>query len=246
MARPRTRHRPPDPLPQVDEPPAPWPTELLTGPRLFARALAPTTPVLWRYLGVVVLSSVLSGVAYALVVRHATMWAATTAGTPVPSILNALIDVLGGTFLGVLTAVLMWGLGTLGAGRAARPAEVYGASFALLPPLWLLVIVWPLLTPAAAWITGTAATQAAGTALSGLQVAGLRAAAGTQAGQLLLLVTLLGTAAQCALAVPALATLNGKPGRAVLGGLLPLVPALLVQFVGIAPLAIAALNRPGG
>lgn len=242
----RTRTRPPDPLPPVDEPPAPLPTVLLTGPRVFARDLSPTTPRAWRYVGVIVVSSALSGLAYALVVRHATTWAAMTAGAPVPGVLNALVDVLGGTFLGLLTALLMWGLGVLGAGRAARPAEVYGATFALLPPLWLVVIVWTLLTPAGAWVPDAAATRAAGTTLADLQVAGLRAAAGTQAGALLLLVTVLGTAAQCALALPALATLNRNPVRAVLGSVLPLIPALLVQFVGIAPLAIAALNRPPG
>ncbi|WP_309570364.1 hypothetical protein [Deinococcus sp.] len=246
MARTRKRTRPPDPLPDVNEPPAPLPTQFLTGPRVFAAALAPTTPRAWRYLPVVVLSSVLSGLAYALVVRHAMVNAATVAGTPVPGLPSVLIDVLGGTFLGLLTAVLMWGLAFLGAGRAARPAEVYGASFALLPPLWLLVIVWTLLTPAAAWVPGAAALQAAEKTLSDVQVAGLRTAAGTQAGVLLLLVTVLGTAAQCVLTYPALRTLNRNPGRAALGSLLPLLPALLVQFVGIAPLAIAALSRPPG
>ncbi|GHF33593.1 hypothetical protein HNQ07_000247 [Deinococcus metalli] len=244
---PRTRRvRPPDPLPQVNEPPAPLPTALLTGPRVFARELAPTTLRAWRYLGVVVLSSVLSGVAYTLVIRHATVWAATTAGATVPGASSVIIDVLGGTFLGLLTAVLMWGLGFVGAGRAGRAAEVYGASFALLVPLWVLVIVWALLTPAAAWLPSAAAARAAGTELADLQIAGLRAAAGTQAGALLLLVTLLGTAAQCVLTFPAFATLTGKPVRAALGSVLPLLPALLVQFVGVAPLAVAALSRPPG
>ena len=242
----RTRIRPPDPLPILNEPAAPLPTLLLTGPRVFAAALAPTTPRAWRYGAVVVLSSVLSGLAYTLVVRHATVHAATVAGTPVPGLPALLVDVLGGMFLGLLTAVLMWGLGFLGAGRAARSAEVYGASFALLPPLWLLVILWTLLTPAAAWLPDAAALQAAGSNLGNLQIAGLRTAAGTQAGFLLLVVTLLGTVAQCALAFPALRVLTGKPLRAALGSLLPLLPALLVQFVGVAPLAIAALSRPPG
>ncbi|PNY83066.1 hypothetical protein [Deinococcus koreensis] len=220
---------------------APLPTTLLSGPRVFAGQLQASEPRWWRYAAVVVLSSVLSGVAYALLVRH----------VPGSGPLSPLVNVLGGTFLGGLSFVLMWGLGHLGAGRAGRAAEVYGATFALLPPLWLLVIVWTLLTPAIAWLpqgnsgAGRALDQAALAQAAPAQAA-LRAAGGTQAGALLMLVTLLGTAAQFALAFPAFLRLTGQPGRALLGALLPLLPALLVQFVGIAPLVVALLSRPPG
>lgn len=218
------------PAPPPPAAPAPLPTTLLTGPRVFGRELQATEPRWWRYAGVVVLSSVLSGVAYTLLVRFVS-----TSGPLTP-----LVNVLGGTFLGLLSFVLMWGLGRLGAGKAGRAAEVYGASFALLPPLWLLVIVWTLLTPVAAWLPQV--TPPAGE----LERATLRAAAGTQAGFLLMLVSLLGTVAQFGLALPAFLTLTGQPGRAVLASLLPLLPVLVVQFVGIAPLLIALLSRPPG
>lgn len=224
---------PPRPVPTVPAPlpdsGAPLPTALLSGPRIFAQHLQGVAPRWWRYAGVAALSSVLSGVAYAVLVRQASV--------------SPVLDVLGGTFLGALSFVLMWGLGHLGAGREGRAAEVYGATFALLPPLWLLVIVWTLLTPAAAW-----APQGAGAGASAddLSRAALRAAGGTQAGFLLMLVALLGTLAQFGLALPALLTLTGQPGRALLGILLPLLPVLAVQLVSIAPLLIALLSRPPG
>lgn len=208
----------PAPAPQPSAPP---PAELLTGPRLFARALAPTPPRAWRYLAVVGLSSLLSGVAYAALLRRAGL------GSPI-------VDALGGTFLGGLTFLLLWGLGRLGSGKAGRAGEVYGATFALLAPLYLLSIVWTLLTPAAAFVPSPELVAAAGDA----QRAALRAAAQTQAAFLLLLVSVGGVVGQCGLAFFAFRELTGRVGAAVLGAALPLLPALIVQFVGIAPLIV--------
>ncbi|MFC6662256.1 hypothetical protein [Deinococcus multiflagellatus] len=143
---------------------------------------------------------------------------------------------LGGAFLTLFTYGLMWGLGRLGAGRAGRAAEVYGASFALLPPLYLLVTALALLTPEAAWRPDPAALAQAGENSRKVQQLALAGLAQTAPAALLLAVTVLGTAAQCALAFPAFAVLTGRPARAAAGTLLPLLPALAVGFIALAPL----------
>ncbi|MCD0171233.1 hypothetical protein IHN59_16520, partial [Deinococcus sp. 23YEL01] len=159
MARPDSRPSRPTAAPA--EPPAPLPTEFLTGPRVFAQRLAPTGPVVWRYLGVTVLSAALSGVAYAALVSPAVNLAAGVAGGASPLLVHV-TNAVGGAFLAMFTFLLMWLLGWLGAGRAGRAAEVYGASFALLPPLYLLVTVVALLTPRDAWMPAAGALAQAG------------------------------------------------------------------------------------
>ncbi|GAA5435632.1 hypothetical protein Daqu01_00745 [Deinococcus aquaticus] len=216
-------------------PSAPLPTEFLTGPRVFAQRLAPTDPVVWRYLGVVVLSAVLSGVAYAALVRPSVTLAAEVAGGASPLLVHV-TNAIGGAFLAMFTFLLMWLLGWLGAGRPGRAAEVYGASFALLPPLYLLVTVVALSTSQQAWLPDAGALAQAGTDSQAVQRLALAGLARTPAAFLLLAVTMLGTAAQCALSFPAFRELTGRPGRALLGALLPLLPALAVGFIALAPL----------
>ncbi|WP_189063519.1 MULTISPECIES: hypothetical protein [Deinococcus] len=238
MARPDSR---PSRRPQASRPAAapseaaPLPTEFLTGPRVFAQRLAPTDPVAWRYLGVAALSAVLSGVAYAALVRPSVTLAAEVAGGASPVLVHV-TNAIGGAFLAMFTFLLMWLLGWLGAGRAGRAAEVYGASFALLPPLYLLVTVVAFLTPQAAWMPAPDALAQAGQDSQAVQRLALAGLARTPAAFLLLAVTMLGTAAQCALSFPAFRELTGRPGRALLGALLPLVPALAVGFIALAPL----------
>ncbi|UBV41863.1 hypothetical protein LAJ19_09415 [Deinococcus taeanensis] len=217
------------------EPAAPLPTALLSGPRLFAQTLALTEPVAWRYLGVAALSAALSGLAYAALVRPAVLLAAAVDGSTAPMLVH-ITNVMGGTFLGMFTFLLMWGLGWLGAGRAARPAEVFGASFALLPPLYLIVTVLAFLIPDSAWRPGAAALAAAGSDPQAVQRAALAGLRTTAPAFLLLAVTLLGTAAQCALAYPAFRELTGRPGRALAGAALPLLPALAVGVIALGPL----------
>ncbi|PTA66679.1 hypothetical protein [Deinococcus arcticus] len=219
-------------------PAAPLPTVFLTGPRVFARQLAATEPTPLRYLGVAGLSAALSGVAYAALVSPAVNLAAGLAGGVSPVATHA-TNVLGGTFLTLFTYGLMWGLGRLGAGRAGRAAEVYGASFALLPPLYLLVTVLALLTPDSAWRPDAAALAQAGENSRRVQQLALAGLAQTPAAALLLAVTLLGTAAQCALAFFAFAVLTGRRLRAAAGALLPLLPALAVGFIALAPVLLS-------
>lgn len=241
MMGPMTRQTPKTAKTTAPEPPAPapLPTELLTGPRLFAAHLKATPQVWWRYIPVVVISSALAGLAYGLLTRPAALFAAEQVQAPLPGFAFLLVNLLSGIFLGLLAFGLMWGLGRLGAGRDSRPAELYGASFALLPPLWLLSIVWTLLTPRAAFQPGAEATAQAGNVAKDLEIAALHATAQTSAAFLLLLITVLGTLAQFALAFPALKESTGRTSRALLGTLLPVLPTLVVQFIGIAPLMIA-------
>lgn len=214
-----------------EEPTAPLPAELLTGPGEFADRLSPTDPVGWRYLGVVMLAGVLSGVAYALLVRPAANLAAEAARAAPPGALTHITNVVGGMFLTVLTFALMWGLGRLGGGRESRSGEVYGASFAVFVPLYLLVIIWTVLTPGGAF---EPAVLPAGT--GGVEDAALRTAARTPAALALLTVTLLGLGIQFALAFRAMRVLTGSMPRALAGTLLPLLPALAVQLIAISPL----------
>lgn len=241
----RTRQSPPSRRPAVPPPDAPWPTELLSGPRGFARKLAQTELLWWRYLGTVALAGVLDGVAYAVLVRHAAGFAAAV-NSPVgggagPTLATHLVNLLGTTFLTVLTFVLMWGLGRVGSGLQGRAAEVYAASFALMPPLYLLVTVWALLTPAAAFLPDAALTSDLGNDPRVLERAALAQTAQTSAGFLLVTVTLLGTAAQFGFVYAALRELtgSGRPARAALGTLLPLLPALAVQLIAVSPLVFA-------
>lgn len=218
---------------------APLPAVILSGPRLFAAQLAPSEPVAWRYAAPVVTSAVLSGVAYVLVMRHlATFLAGQPGATGVSGFSAHLTNALGSAFLTLLAFALMWGLGHLGAGKAGRPAEVYGATFALLIPLWILVIVWTLLTPTAAFLPDPATLAALHGQPRELERAALTTTARTPAAALLMMVTLLGSAAQFGLAFPALAQLTGRT-RAALGTLLPVLPVLAVQFISIAPLLVA-------
>lgn len=249
LARQAARPAPPVPPPSPD--PAPLATELLTAPRGFGLRLARSDAPWWHYWPVVVVTALLSGVAYAALLRPGLNLAATEAlraagqGTAAaPTFLSHVTNAFGGLFLSLITAGLMGGLGRLGAGRGrdvrgARAAHVFSASFALLAPLYVLVIVLVGLTPAASWALPSAAVQTAGGQLLELQRAALHSAAQTPAALALLFVALLGTAAQCALAYPALRETTGSPARAALGAALPLLPALAAQLVGMAPLLLA-------
>ncbi|UQN05604.1 hypothetical protein [Deinococcus sp. QL22] len=223
---------------------APLPIDLLSGPRGFGVQLAESEPLTWRYWAAVVVPAALSGVAYALLVRPAAQLAAELTNTAAPPLIAHMTNAFGSFFLTVLTFAVMWGLGRLGAGRGkslrgSRVAEIFSASFALLVPLYLLVIVLALSTPAAAWLPSEAALAAAGQNPQQIQRAALGAAAQTSGALALAFATLLGTAAQCVLAFFALRVTVGHIGRAALGAFLPLLPALIIGFIAIAPLILA-------
>ncbi len=233
--RPPTPHEStPTPLPDP-----PTPATLLVSPRSFVRQLQEVDLVWWRYIWVAGVAGLLGGLAYTLLVRHAAAFAAANSETAAPNFATYAVNILGTTFLSVFIFVLMWGFGRVGAGFKGRAAEVYGASFALMPPLYLLVIVVTLLTPAAAFLPDAASLGALGSDPRVLERAALAQTFQTSAGFALVVVTLLGTAAQFGFVYAAMRQLTDKPIQAVMGTLLPLLPALIIQLIGVSPLLFA-------
>ncbi|WP_051667963.1 hypothetical protein [Deinococcus frigens] len=236
MASPRksSKNSPPAPLPEP-----PTPATLLVSPGSFVAQLNEVDLVWWRYIWVPVVAGLLGGVAYTLLVRHAAAFAAANSGVAGPNFATSAVNTLGTTFLSVFIFVLMWGFGRVGAGFRGRAAEVYGASFALMPPLYLLVIVVTALTPAAAFLPDAARVSALGSDPRLLERAALAQTFQTSAGFALVVVTLLGTAAQFGLVYAAFRRLTERPIQAVMGTLLPLLPALAIQLIGVSPLLFA-------
>lgn len=236
--------------PAVAPPPSPpLPADILTHPRAFGQQLRQAETTSWQYWPALVVTGLLAGIAYALLVRPGlnlaaaeAARAATEKNIPLPGVLTHITNAFGTFFLTVLTFLTMWGLGRLGTGpgpdtRGPKVAEVYSATFALLPPLYLLTTALILLTPASAWaLTPQQVTDAGGDALK-LQQAAMHNVARTPAFLAFLLTSLLGTLAQFGLAYAALRENVGN--RAIPAVLLPLLPALLIQFIGIASLLFA-------
>lgn len=220
MAR---RDRPPAPPPPTD---APLPAELLSGPDAFFRRLAASEPRAWRYVAPVLLAAVLAGVVYALLVRPTVGLGGIGGGFMVHA-----TNVFGNFFLTVFGYGLLAGLGFLGAGREGRAAEVYGATFVLLPPLYLLLIVLSLVLPGP-----ELPAPASGADALDVQRAALRAVGQSGLSRFAVVLTLLATLAQFVLADRGFRTLTGNRRRALLGTLLPLVPVLLLTLIGFGPL----------
>ena len=251
-------------MPQpVPEPPLP--AEVLTRPAAFGEAAVRSgAGVYW---GPVAVAALLSGLSYALLLRPGLELAAQAAraagqGAQVtPPLLAHVTNAFGSVFLTALTFGLMWGLGLLG-GRVAgqrgdpgtatapggtRPlpvAQVFSATFTLPVLLSLLTVALTLLTPAASWAPGPAQVAAAQGSPLALQRAALVSAAQTPAALVLVLGSLLGTAAQCVLAGRALRGAGAGAG-AWPAALLPLLPALGLQLLGLLPLLVARLAHAG-
>jgi len=225
--RPRLAPSPP-PAPQ-----APLAAEVLTAPRAFFERLRAAEPQAWRYTAPVLLSAVLAGVLYALLLRPVVAVGA-GAERALPAFTTHVTNAFGSIFLTVLIAALLAGLGWLGAGRAGRAPEVYGATFAVLPPLYLLLAALLLVVP------GPEATSVApGPDTLAAQRAALQAAAQAPLARITTLALLLAPLAQFALAYRGFLVLTGDRRRALLGTLLPLLPVLAVTALGLAPLLVA-------
>lgn len=224
MAR---RDRPTSPPPAPD---APLPAELLTAPRAFFERLRASEPKAWRYLAPVLLSAVLAGVLYALLLRPVVGLGSEGGALPLTAHVT---NVFGNFFLTVLGFGLMAGLGYLGAGRGGRAAEVYGATFALLPPVYLLLAALLLALP-----QPEVPPPAPGVDALTAQRAALRTVAQAPLARVTVIVMLLGTLAQYVLAHRGFLTLTGSRSRALLGTLAPLVPVLLLTALGLAPLLV--------
>lgn len=211
---------------------APLAAELLGAPRAFFERLRAAPPRAWRYAAPALLAALLAGAVYALLLRSVVAITAGQEGAA-SALASHAANVFGTFFLGVVGAGVMAGLGRLGTGRAGRAAEVYGATFVLLPPLYLLLAVLLLILP------GPPEVVAAPGELLGAQRATLRAAAQAPLARAAVLVMLLAPLAQFALAYLGFLTLTGDRRRALRGTLLPLLPVLGLTALGAAPLLTA-------
>lgn len=219
----------------------PLAARIISSPSEFGQQLARSQATVWQYWPAPVLAGLLGGLAYALVMRHGLNWATEEAvrlgqpRVPLPTVISHIINGFGSFFLTALTFLSMWGLGNLGAGRTAQAKvpQIYSASFTLLIPLYLACVLVTLLTPASAW----AFTAPVGTTDAlGLQRAALGQTAHTLAAQLLVLVSFLGTLGQFVLAYFSFRQTLEK--RAVPATLLPVLPALLIQFFSVGALVL--------
>lgn len=235
------------PTPAAPPPPPPLPAELLTSPGAFGLKLSQASTVAWQYWPAPVVAALLAGMAYALLMRPglnlaaAEALAAGNADAFSPTVLTHVVNAFGTFFLTILTFLTMWGLGRLALkpARQARVPEVYSATFVLLIPLYLLVVILIFLTPASAFALNPAAVTAAQGQPLELQRAALSAAAHTPAALAFVLVTLLGTLGQFAYALPALKGTTGSARLPWRGVLLPLLPTLFIAGLGVAPLLVA-------
>ncbi|GAA5514860.1 hypothetical protein Dcar01_03623 [Deinococcus carri] len=226
MAR-RTRPAPPPPPPEA--PPA---AELLSNPRAFFERLRAAEPRAWRYVAPVLLAAALAGVLYAVLLRPVV---AATAGleNATPAFTAHATNAFGTFFLTVLGAALMAGLGYLGAGREGRAAEVYGATFVLLPPLYLLLAALLLVLPQPEWPSFFLESDALHR-----QQTTLRALAHWPLARIAVLLMLLAPLLQFALAYRGFLTLTDDRRRALTGTLLPLLPALGLTALGLLPVLV--------
>lgn len=219
MARPRPMPAPP--------PAAPLAAELLSGPTSFFERLRRVLPLPWRYLGPPVLAALLAGLVYALLLRPVVGVTAEGAGAFAAHAIN----VFGTFFLAVVGAALMAGLGHLGAGREGRAPEVYGATFVLLPPLYLALGVLLLVLPAPEPRLFALNMDLGQVRLGEVMQSSLY--------RVTVLLLLLAPLAQFALAYRGFLILTGDRRRALLGTLLPLLPVLAVTALALAPLLAA-------
>lgn len=241
---PKTSQKAQKPAPQPIE--APLSAQIITAPRRFGQQLLQAETVSWQYILVVLVAAVLSGVAYAVLLRPGlneaaaeTLKAAGQSGGAMPTFLSHVTNAFGSFFLTILGALAMWGMATLlmRSEQTAWPkiAEVVSASFTLLIPLYLLVSGVVVATPTEIWMLDQAAIDQADGKLLSLQRAALVVAAGTVAAKLLLLVSLVGPLVQGWLIGQALSVSSSK---GLVAGLLSAVPAVLLQVVGLAPLLL--------
>lgn len=120
-------------------PPTPPLRRLISRPGEFFAALSALPPNPWRYTWLVLLAGLASGLAAATTARAtvAAQAALKMPGLSAPATYGTLV--FSGVFLVAISWLLLWFLGNLGAGKAGRAAEVYGASFS--PQLlWSLLL----------------------------------------------------------------------------------------------------------
>lgn len=122
--------------------PAPQLPDLITRPRSFFEALRSLPPRNGRYLWLVLLTGLVTGLYAALSQRPLQDALSTLPGLPGGSSFALVTGVVGGVLSSLVMWLLLWGLGSLGAGREGRAGEVFGASF--VPSLVISLILLPL------------------------------------------------------------------------------------------------------
>ncbi|AWN23700.1 hypothetical protein DKM44_11055 [Deinococcus irradiatisoli] len=234
--------------------PAPRLADLLTRPVAFFEDLGRLPPSPTRYLGVVALASLVSGVSTTLLARHAlaaqsSLLSGAGGAAAVSPLFSYGAAAFASIFITVVLWLLLWGLGTLGAGKVGRAAEVYGATF-------LPLLIWSIiLLPVAAYFApkvNLAAPQLGGLRGLELQKALQQYAQQVQAatsGSLVSQVsTYLGYAVylwQFALAFIGFRVLTGRTATAWRGVLYPLA-LLLVLLLASYLVSRAAAELLGG
>lgn len=126
-------------------PTAPTLTDLLTRPREFFSALRTLPPATSRYLWLVVLTGLVTGL-YSFVAQKPVQDAMQSAFRGLPGMpggaLSVVFTILGALLTSLLLWLILWALGNLGAGREGRAAEVFGATF--LPTLIASLLLLPV------------------------------------------------------------------------------------------------------
>lgn len=223
-------------------------SDVISSPARFFEALKQQPPRPARFIWLVLLASLLSAVAGVLLSRNVLSAQAINVGPQIPAVVTLGIGIVGATIVGLLSWLLLWGLGQLGAGPAGRAAEVYGASF--IATLLFAIVLLPLaaLFPPqinvppldASGLEGSAALQAIREhtqkvqAEYGRQPMGI---VGTYGGYLVYLW-------QFAIALIGFRTLTSSAGRAWRGVLIP-AGVFIVLGLGFWLLG-RALNNLGG
>lgn len=117
--------------------------ELLARPGAFFAALKNLPPINTRYLWLVLLTWLVTGrLAGALAAQAAQQAFQGVPGLPGGGVLTAVISVAGSIILMLVLWLMLWGLGSLGAGKEGRAAEVFSATF--LPSLILALVLLPI------------------------------------------------------------------------------------------------------
>lgn len=115
--------------------------DLITRPSAFFAALKNLPPQNSRYVWVVLLAGVLSA-GYALLSQRPVQEAFSTIPGGMGGSFGMVTAALGAILVTLLIWLILWGLGSLGAGREGRPAEVFGATF--LPSLLASLLLIPI------------------------------------------------------------------------------------------------------
>ncbi|AZI43224.1 hypothetical protein EHF33_11120 [Deinococcus psychrotolerans] len=147
--------------------PAPNLADLITQPRAFFEALGRLPAKPSRYLWLVALATLVGGISTTVLARHllSAQSSALSGGLAISPLFGYGAAAFATTFISVLLWLLLWGLGTLGAGKEGRAAEVYGAVF--FPSLIWAILLLPLGALFAPEITVAAPNL---TGLSGLEL----------------------------------------------------------------------------